>query len=325
MILAILFNLALLFPAFQTFVIVGSVRDQSGQAVTGVRVSVTDENFQPIRTIFVDSSGRFTVRSLSSGRYLFRVETTGTPFEEQTQRLELQSLRIRTGGSETFPLDIILKRKRATEAPPSTNLVFAQEVPGAAKAQYDRAVNYLKNSEVDSGIAALKKAIDLFPNYFSALELLGTEYVKDGQFEPALPILAQALGVNKRAPRSLYSLGVAHLKLNHPNEAITSLKKSAELDPTNPNVWMMLGLSYGILRDFKQAESAFKKAMQIGGLAMAEAHFYLAGIYDKQARYAEASRELELYLKEAKDIKDPAQIRSMIQGLKDKAKEKPKG
>src|SRR5205085_11263219 len=93
MIPILLLDLVLSFFAFQTFVIVGSVRDQSGQAVTGVRVSVTDENFQPIRTIFVDSSGRFTVRGLSSGRYLFRVETTGTPFEEHTERLELQALR----------------------------------------------------------------------------------------------------------------------------------------------------------------------------------------------------------------------------------------
>ncbi|MEP7339889.1 MAG: tetratricopeptide repeat protein [Acidobacteriota bacterium] len=321
----LLLNLFLSFLAFQTFVIVGSVRDQSRQAVTGVRVSVTDENFQPIRTIFVDSSGRFTVRGLSSGRYLFRVETTGTPFEEQTQRLELQALRIRTGGSETYPLDIILKRKVSKEASPSTNLIFAQEVPDAAKSQYERAVNHLKNSQIEMGIAELKNAIDLFPNYFNALERLGTEYVKDEQFELALPILARALEVNRRAPRSLYALGVAHLKLNHPNEAIELLKKSAQMDPNNPNVPMMLGLAYGNLRDLKQAEFSFKKALQIGGVAMAEAHFYLAGVYDKQERYTEASRELELYLKEAKDIKDPAQIRSMIQGLKDKTKEKPKG
>ena len=320
-----LFNLTLSFFAFQTFVIMGSVRDQSGQSVSGVRVSVTDENFQPIRTIFVDSSGRFTVRGLSSGRYLFRVETTGTAFEEQTERLELQALRIRAGGTETYPLDIVLKLKRPKEAMLSADLIFAQEVPEAAKAQYERARNHLKNSQTEMEIAALKKALEVFPIYFNALELLGTEYVKSGQFETALPILAQALDVNRRAPKSLYALGVAHLKLNHPNEALQSLKKSAELDPNNANVPMMLGLAYNLLRDFKQSEAAFKKALQLGGAAMAEAHFYLAGAYEKQGRYSEASRELEIYLKEAKDINDPVEIRSMIEKLKEKAKEKPKG
>jgi len=324
MISALLFNFAFSFFAFQTFTIVGSVRDQSGQSVTGVRISVTDENFQPIRTIFVDSAGRFTVRSLSSGRYVFRVETTGTPFEEQSQHLELQSMRIRTGGSETFPLDFILKRKKPKEALPSTNLVFAQEVPAAAKAHYERAANHLKNEQNELAIAALKSAIESFPTYFNALELLGTEYVKAGQFQEALPILAKALEVNRRAPKSLYALGVAHLKLNHLNDAVESLKKAAEFDPQNPNIPMMLGLAFRALRDFKPSEAAFKKALQLGGAAMAEAHFYLANVYEKQEHYPEAAREMELYLKEAKDISNPEYVRSMIERLKQKAAEKSK-
>jgi PII-like signaling protein len=40
--------------------------------------------------------------------------------------------------------------------------------------------------------------------------------------------------------------------------------------------------------------------------------------------YSEASRELEIYLKEGKNIKDRAQIKSMIEKLKEKAKERPK-
>jgi len=310
---------------FQTFIIIGSVRDQSGQSVPGVRVSVTDENFQPIRTIFVDQSGRFTVRGLSSGRYTFRVETTGTPFAEQTQSLELQAIRIRGGGSETYPLDIVLKRKKSKDVLPSSNLVFAQEVPSAAKALYERAVGQMNNGETETGIAALSKAIEIFPTYFDALEMLGTEYVKAGKFEFALAILGRALDVNQRAPRSLYAMGVARLKLNQPKESIESLQKSAEQDPNNPNVSMMLGLAYRVVLDFRQSEAAFKKALLLGGAAMAEAHFYLANLYERQGRYSQARHELELYLKEAKDVPDPTQIRSMIEKLNAKAKENPKG
>lgn len=321
MISVLLLNFAFSVFAFQTFVIIGSVRDQSGQSVSGVRISVSDENFQPIRTIFVDSAGRFTVKSLSSGRYTFRVETTGTPFEEQTHHMELQAVRIRAGGSEAFPLDIVLKRKKLKSSAPSTDLLFVQEVPAAAKAHYERALNHLKNDQTELGTSALKKAIEVFPIYFNALELLGTEYVKAGQFQEALPILAQALEVNRRAPKSLYAQGVAQLKLDHPNDAVESLKKAAELDPQNANVPMMLGLAYRALRDFKSSETAFKKALQMGGAAMAEAHFYLANVYEKQQHYPEAARELELYLKDAKDIPDPEHVRSMIERLKQKAAE----
>ncbi len=322
MIPVFLLNFALSFFSFQTFVVMGTVRDQAGQAVGGIRVSVTDDNLQSVRTILIDASGRFTIRSLVPGRYTFRVETTGTPFEEQTQFLELYSTRRRTGSSETFPLDFILKSKKSKNATPSTSLFFVQEVPNPAKTQFERATNSLKNGDLQAAIEALKKAIEMFPIYFNALELLGAEYVKDNQFDLALPVLTKALEVNRSASKSLYALGVAHLKLNHPTEAVEALRKSAELAPSNPNAPMMLGLAYRLLADFKQAEAAFKKALQIGGGAMAEAHFYLAGIYEKQAMYAEAVRELELYLKEAKGIGNPARIKSLIEQLRGKAKEK---
>ena len=50
-----------LLPPFllQSFTIIGRVRDQSGQVVSGVRVSLLDDNYGSIRTVFVDSGGGF--------------------------------------------------------------------------------------------------------------------------------------------------------------------------------------------------------------------------------------------------------------------------
>ena len=319
-----LLNFALAFLSFQTYVVMGTVRDQAGQAIDAVRVSVTDENFQPVRTLFVDTTGHFSVKGLPPGRYTFRVETTGTLYEEQMQSVELTAFRLRRGGNETVSLDFVLKLKASKNGTPSTGLVFVQEVPDAAKAQFERGVNYLRNGDSQLAIVNLKRAIELFPTYFNALEVLGTEYVRNGQYDAALPILGRALDINRNAPRSLYAQGVAHLNLNHPGESIESLKKSDELSPNNVNVWMMQGLAYRLLSDFKQSEVCFRKALQIGGTAIAEAHFYLADILEKQDMYSEASRELEIYLKEGKNIKDRAQIKSMIEKLKDKAKERPK-
>src|SRR5262249_28731818 len=49
-------------------------------------------------------------------------------------------------------------------------------------------------------------------------------------------------------------------------------------------------------------------------------HFYLAGLYNKQGKYQQARRELELFLKQSKNLKDPAQIKAMIEKLKEKEK-----
>ncbi|MBI1765920.1 MAG: tetratricopeptide repeat protein [Acidobacteria bacterium] len=312
----------MLSPVQSTFTIVGSVRDQSGHPVGGVRLSVIDENYQPIRTQFIDTSGQFTINGLGQGKFTFRIETTGTNYEEQTQQLELQAVR-RLGGKETFPLDFVLKYKKGKDPNAAAGSVFAQEVPGNARKEFDRGVGNLKSNKSEQAIASLKKAVEIFPDYYDALELLGTEYLKNGQHEAALEAFTTALRVNKRSFKCTYGIGVANLKLNRLPEAVEWLEKAAQLEPNSTNVQMMLGLAYGTGGTFDKAKTAFEKALQLGGAAAAEAHFYLAGLYNKQDKFHEAWTELELYLKEGKNLKDPGQIKAMIEKLKEREKNPP--
>ncbi len=320
LLLSLFLNLAF----FQKFTIVGTVRDTAARAVPGVRVLVLDENFQPIRTIFVDSSGQFFVRGLSPGRYQFNVETTGTPYQEQgTGWIELQALRVRGAGVEQYPLDFVLKPKPTKETPKAGATVFAQEVPAPARTEYERGVKFLRENKAEAGLVALQKAIEMFPDYFDALDRLGMEYVKSGQYEAALPLLRQALRVNNRASKSHYSLGVAYLKLNQFAQAIESLNQSATLDPSNVNTHMMLGVAYGNQQQLTESEAAFQKALKVGGTGVAEARFYLASIYEKQRRYDAAIAELERYLKESTAAKNPEKVKEWIQSLKQLSKRKP--
>ena len=311
-----------LFAAQSTFAIIGSVRDSDGRILSSVRVSVLDDNYQPIRTVFADGSGRFKFRGLRQGVYTVKVETAGTNYEEQTQRVEFQSLSGGRGGSEElFPVDFVLKRKRnptATTAP--AGVVFGQPIPDAARAEYERGMSRLKDNKSVQGIESLKKAIEIFPDYYDALELLGTEYVKTGELKAAVPVLTRSVEINPDAPKSLYALGVAHLKLGDTKRAIDWLRKAAGQDARNVNVHMMLGVAYGTRGALGEAEESLKKADQLSGSSLADIHLYLAGIYNKQEKYAAAVRELELYLKKVKDLKDPSRVKEMIDKLKAKDK-----
>ncbi len=306
---------------FQKFVIIGTVRDTTGRSVPNVRVLAIDENFQPIRTIFVDGSGQFFIRGLSPGRYQFRVDTTGTPYQEhETGWLELQAIRVRPGGTENYPLDIVLKLKAGKANDPRGETVFVQTVPENARVLYESGAKSVREGQLDAGMVELKQALDLFPAYFQALELLGKEQVKAGQYEAGVPVLLRAVQVNPRAAASHYALGVAYLKLGQLDVAIAALNKAANFNPANANTQMMLGIAFNQENQLPEAETAFKKALQLGGIAAAEAHFYLASVYEKQQRLAAAIAQLELYLKESKAIKDPGYIREIILGLKEKEK-----
>ncbi|HVQ39429.1 MAG TPA: tetratricopeptide repeat protein, partial [Pyrinomonadaceae bacterium] len=224
---------------------------------------------------------------------------------------------------EMFTLDLILRPKKTAASAGRNGVVFVQDVPEAAQAEYKKGSDRLKNNKWKEGELALRSAVELFPDYFIALELLGTEYVKRGEFENAVPILAHALEINRSAPKALYALGVATLKLNRPGDATDWLRRAAQLDANNANVYMMLGISYGQIGALVEAQESLVKAYQLGGSEVADVHLYLAGIYNKQEKYREGVKELELYMKEKKenDI-DPVKVNAMIEKLKAKEKAK---
>src|SRR5215831_13438961 len=136
MLIPILF-LSLIFhgiPLQSSFAVIGTVKDTSGQKVTSIRVSLLDENYHSIRTVFVDSSGRFQFRGLRQGVYIVRVEPVGTPYEEQAQRVEFQSISGRGGGAEEpYMMDFTLKRKKSPDGLTTGEVVFTQSIPDAAR------------------------------------------------------------------------------------------------------------------------------------------------------------------------------------------------
>ena len=76
----------------------------------------------------------------------------------------------------------------ATSATASGGTVFILVVPAQARKEYERGAALLQKPEQRTeGLNTLKKAIELFPSYFDALELLGTEYVKGKEWEQAVP------------------------------------------------------------------------------------------------------------------------------------------
>jgi len=309
------------FAAQNYFSVIGTVRDDGGNPVTSIRVSLEDENSQPIRTVFTDASGRFKFPGLRAGNYRLRAETAGLPYEENSQPIELYS--IQNVGStstteETNVFDITLRRKKSGSSGSTPAVVFAQVVPPSARDEFNKGASSLAK-DPQNGMLALKKAIEIFPDYYDALALLGTEYLQKGQFDNSIATLVHAVEVNSKAYQCMYGLGVAFLNLKQFGESITWLQKAADGDPTNSDVFMKLGIAYGNKGALTDSETQLKKAYQMG---VVDSLLYLAGIYNKQEKYGEAWRQLELYLKEAKGLKDKSKINEMITSLKAKEKAK---
>jgi hypothetical protein len=306
----------------------------SGTPLNEIHVELQNDTYSTIGRSRSDGAGRVTFNGLGNGTYKVRVLPYGTEYIEQTQDIVIASigqlpreLGLGPGGGTNENIEIYLKARDAFSsgpfsAPPGT--VFAQAVPDAARKLYERGVGELREKREKEGFNNLKKAIELFPTYYLALERLGTEYVMRGPAyqEAARIILTKAIEVNPKAFPSTFGLGMAQYQLKMMNESVDTLKRATTLHPNSVNAFMYLGMALKQAKRAAEAETALKRANAIGNGKGAEVLWQLARLYSEQNRYQEAADTLELYLKAQPDKNEAEKVRQLIQQLREKVAKK---
>lgn len=310
-------------------VIYGRVFGPSRQPVSDVYVELLDEVGSTITRAKADSSGRFTFGGLSDGRYRIKVLPYNTGYKEHVEEVTLYSVSAAPGsGAHQQHVDIYLRADKRSDSGPfaaAPAIVFAQEVPQEARKLYEAGVNHLGAKREKEGLESLKKAIEIFPNYYLALDRLGGEYAMRGTsnrsyLEAAQILLTKAVEVNPNGFSSVFGLGWTQYQLGLISEAVQNLQRAAKLYDSAADVHLWLAKALKRVSKPQQAEAAFKRANELTGGKSAEVHWQLAGLYSDQRRYAEAADELEMFLKLQPNSADAEKIRALIRQLREKAK-----
>lgn len=293
----------------------GHVSNDQHTPLADIRVELLNELDSVIRTVKTDGSGLFVFRKLSDGTFQVRVQTSGTNYISQTKRVDLA--RPHGFGAAFEELDFILTTDRKTSSTAKPGVVFVQEVPEPARKEYEKGTELLeKSNKRQEALAALKSAIDIFPQYFDALETLGTEQVKDAQYEAAIPLLTKALEVNSRAYASCFALGVAQYNLKQLQAAIESFKRAVLLNEKSVNANLWLGIALRQTSRPDEAEAYLRRADVLAESKLPDAHWQLALLFNQLKRYKEAADELEKFLKVQPDARDAELIKKLIQRLR---------
>ena len=292
----------------------GHVSDDRGASVPDLQIELLDDGESVLQRTKTDSSGGYSFRRLSEGIFLIRVQSYGSDYNGQTKRVQLE----RTRAFEQ--VDFVLARKRTAVNTTLAGSVFVQEVPETAKKEYERGAMLLQKPEQrNEGVAALKKAIEIFPQYFDALETLGTEYVKGQEYDAAVPVLTTAVEVNKRAYPSLYALSVAQHALKQLPAAVESMRRAITLNQSSVNANLWFGMLLRQSAKLDEAETYLKQSDKLAESKLPEAHWQLALLYNQVNKYKEAADHLELFLKVQPDSKDKELIQKLILRLREKS------
>lgn len=295
--------------------VTGFVFGPDRKSVERARVELSDGMSSVPKRTETDTSGRFVFNNVGVGRFELRVTVPGSEFDEQSQSIEIGGGG--TGGFETVQVEIRMKLRKGSAASAAASVVFAQDVPDAAKKHFQTAVAEYEKKQ--PAIAELEKAVAVFPTYFAALEMLGVEYMKTRDYEKARTTFTSAVAVNARSFNGWYGLSYADLMLERHAEALEAATKAIEIDKAAPEALYVIGMSQRKLKDYNASEKAFLKAKEYDKGRTPEINWNLALLYAHNLQqYGKAADELELFLKYTPDNPDVEKIKKLIANFRSK-------
>ena len=322
------FRVSFLLAALVCIFSVGSLA-QSRSSITGfvygpnrdrladIRVELNTDLGSMVGYTKTDGSGRFVFRGVPFGRFSVRVMPTQTDLASQTQDIEIGSLGAR---GQLIPdnvqLDFYL-RPRNEPKKVVTGVVVAQDVPEEAKKYYEEAAAEIDKNE-PAAIENLKKAVEVFPEYYLALQKLGEVYSKDGKWSESYPVYKKAVAVNPRSYPSLHGLAYSSYFLGKYEEAVDAASKAIVESKSSASSYFVLGVAQRSLKKYDDAEKALLTAKKYDKGQTPDISWHLALLYTHNLKkYQQAADELELYLKELPNAPDAENVKKVIARLRE--------
>jgi Flp pilus assembly protein TadD len=121
---------------------------------------------------------------------------------------------------------------------------------------------------------------------------MGLAYLGQGLDQEALASLLKAVEMDPSLWRAHSGLGILYNKDRQPKKAIASFLAATKLQPNAPSLFNNLGMSYFIAGDLKRAEKAFTRAVRLNP-NFKLAHNNLGMVMMRQGRLREAQEHFE--------------------------------
>jgi hypothetical protein len=288
--------------------------------ISSIDVELQNDVYSTVARVQTRGSGMFSFVGLPPGRYNVRVLASGTDYEEQSQSVSLVPISVIQGrGVVSEQINFYLKIKKRRNVPTAApGVVFLQEVPEEARKLYDSGIEDLINKNETAAFNKLKKSLEIFPNYYLALDRLGTEYLFRGFYDPALILLTKALAVNSLSFSSTFGLGLAEFRLGRTDKAIDHFRNAIRISEASANAHLWLGIALHSKNNLSDALISILKANDLSNKTSAEVHWQLARVYKDQKLFSKAADELELFLKYSEKVQNVNEIKEMIGKLRQK-------
>lgn len=175
-----------------------------------------------------------------------------------------------------FSYDRVGKYQEAID----TYLQYIEERPYANMAWYNLGNTYNKLELFDKAVWAYDYSILIFPEFAPAHFNMGNAYMSLGKYHQAIDRFKEVLNLEGDDPMALNYLGEAHEQLLEYDIALNYYRLSIEIDPTNYESWLGIGIITDIQGNTREAISLIHKALDCEPLN-SSVNLVLANAYHK--------------------------------------------
>jgi Tfp pilus assembly protein PilF len=298
----------------------GRVTDFRGRPVS-LFVHLLAEGDVPAGDVFTDSNGSFLFNGLPTGTYYVVVEAEGCKPVRQAAMLDI---RIQPKVQVNISLEPLTKQPAPTgqfiAGTASSHELNARRPsrpfdPKVAE-EYERGNRERQKGDAGAALAHYQKALRMDPNFYPALNNMGTLLERQGRHAEAEEAFLKATEINPDDGEAYINLGHALYEKGEYRAAIDRLDQGLRRSPQSAVGNFLLGSAYFKLQNMEKAEPLLKKACELDPEHMAAARLQLANLYLKRHDNAAARVQLEDYLRtNPSDPQAPA-IKKMLADLK---------
>ncbi|MEP6570336.1 MAG: tetratricopeptide repeat protein [Acidobacteriota bacterium] len=261
--------------------------------------------------IYTDQQGRFQLGNLVPAQYTIEVETDG----ERRFQITRETVQVQRGAGPIM-ITLYLKEKPGEGSAGMDKIVSVgtlnQKVPSAAKREFQNASHLASVGNAPEAIAALKRALVIYPDYLAAHNDLGAQLLEQGQFDEAANELQTAVKIDPKAFNPQLNLGIVLLRQNKFTESLAALDKALSIESAAPAAHFYAGMASIQLHDTTRGEKELNAAYDLGGSSYAVALLHLGRLYMKRGEREMALKSFKSYLRETPNAPDAAQVEKLI-------------
>ena len=283
-----------------TGILSGRITNTHGQPLS-VLVHLLSEGAIPAGDTYSDSNGTYLFTGLPSNTYTVVVEVEGYKTFRGTARLEDN---IQPRAQVMVMLEPTTKEnasKGPTIAGSKSGGEFNAKSPPPpldpkALKEYDKGKKEQESGNSQAALEHYQKALRIDPNFYPALNNMGTIYERQRNHARAEEAFLAAIKINPDDGEAYINLGKGLYEEGQYGPAIERLNEGLKRSPQSAAGSFFLGSAYFKLHEPEKAEPLLKKACELDPQHMAPAHLQLANLYLQRHDNALAKEQLQTFL-----------------------------